>query len=896
MVRFLSDSSKHKGSSAQQSDLGRKLAIESLESRQMLAADMAELSGVVRVDLQGDGDASNDIVVSGATATLYNAGANGVFDGGSGDDSVVGTATTDASGKYRFDQVAAGSYFVKITPPSNLQFAAGADVKPVSVSSDEGDGIVGPTIDGFDSFQAVVASPPPISDDASTLSDASVLGGERDVYVQLTESTNPISAISLAASGGNLYVASGPGATGNVKVVWDGVDGNARAVNPTGLGGIDLTVDNSGNTMTGIALTSGADHPNSKIMLRVYRDANNWSEYTTIVPESIGGAATGQAIFNFDDVPTASAGSGADFTNVGALELTFEGVTAVDAQVSLIGLVGRANKRLDFTALPRLSLGDKVWIDSDDDGLLEAGESPVGGVKLNLYQDTNLDNQYTSGVDRLLGMQTTDSNGMYLFADLVPGKYIVQVDPTNFSGGGPLEGLRSSLGDAVAADPDDDVNNDDNGTPLAGAGVVSQAIMLAGNAEPTNDGDADSNSNRTVDFGFFGFDLVLDKAVQQTAVAPQETLNYTIKIDNIGPSAAANTTFEDVLPPFVTYVSGSTSLPGVGLTHSSGVLTADLGTLQAGASVTVTIVAKVDDEATGLLVNKASVSAPKEINLSNNTDEVSNPLTPRIDLQIDKSANRSELEPGETFSYTLDIRNNGPSDATGVVITDTLPVSGVTFVGASLTPASNAGRVLTWDIGDLGRGETASVTINVKVDANFVGTLLNEASVAGNEVETTYLNNDDFVEVPVAIDPASLAGSVYVDRNDNGVFDAGERPIGGVIVTLTGTDFAGNFVERSTTTAADGSYFFGDLSPGNYRLLEEHPTRYRDGQEHIGTHGGATGRNPGLNLVPNSLTPQQVDDLFLGIALASGDNAVDYDFGELSINQSKIDFISRAAW
>jgi len=892
MVRF-SKTSKNNGSAAKTKNLGRKLAIETLESREMLAADMAEITGVVRTDLQGDGNASNDVVVVGASATLYRDNGNGQFDSG---DSVVGASvTTNTKGEYSFNQVGAGNYFVKITLPSDLQFRTGEDVKAVTVTGDEGDGIVGPTIDGFTTLQTVNAVPPPVSNDANTLIDPAVLGGERDLFVELTQSTNPISSVSLAASGGNLYVASGPGATGNVKIVWDGIDGDARSVSATGLGGVDLTESN-GNTMTGIALTSGADHPNAKIMLRIYTDANNWSEFTTIVPESIGGAAIGQAVFNFDDVPTGQLGQGADFTNVGALELTFEGVTAVDAQVSLIGLVGRATKRADFTASPRLSLGDKVWADIDDNGLFENGEQPIAGVKLNVYEDTDLNNEYTSGVDQLLATLNTDTNGMYLFTDLFPGKYVVQVDPTNFQSTGPLSGLRSSLGDAVASDPDNDVNNDDNGTPLGGAGVVSQAIMLMGDGEPTNDGDSDSDSNRTVDFGFFGFDLVLDKAVQQTIVAPTETLNYTIKINNDGPSAAENTTLEDLLPEFATFVSGSTTIAGVGVQHNGGVVTANLGTLQPGAEVFVTIIATIDSNATGTLINTATVSAPKELDISNNTDTVSNLLSPRIDLEIDKTDSRDPVEPGSTFSYTLDIVNNGPSNATGVVITDTLPATGVTYVGASQTPSSNTGRVLTFDVGNLARGDSASVTIEVRVDDDFSGTLINEASVQGNETETTLLNNDDFEPTLVATDPASLAGSVFVDRNDNGVFDAGELPIGNTTVTLRGTNLSGAFVTRTTTTAADGSYFFGDLDPGRYQVLETQPNRYRDGKDHIGTNGGATGANPGLNLIPNGLSPQQVDDLFLAIELEGGDVATNYDFGELAVTPSKGDFIGPANW
>jgi len=892
MIRFFSNPLKNSGSVAKSSVLGRKLAIENLESREMLAADMAEITGVVLTDLQGDGDASNDTVVVGATATLYRDGGNGVF---GGDDSVVGSSvTTDATGRYRFDQVGAGNYYVQITLPSDLQFLPGQGVQAVSISADEGDGIVGPTIDGFTTLQVVEASPPPVSSDANSLVDDAVLGGERDLYVELTESNNPISSISLASSGGDLYVASGPGATGNVKIVWDGTDGDARNLQATGLGGIDLT-QSDGNTMTGIALTSGADHPNARIMLRVYTDANNWSEYTAVVPESVGGIATGQAIFNFDDVPTARSGEGANFANVGALELTFEGVTAVDAQISLIGLVGRATKQADFTASPRLSLGDQVFADIDDDGVFEAGEQAIAGVQLNLYEDIDLSNSFTSG-DRFVGTQTTDTNGIYLFTDLLPGKFVVQVDPSNFLSTGPLAGLRSSLDGATAPDPDNDVDNDDNGTPLAGAGVVSQAIMLMGDGEPTNDGDEDNNSNRTVDFGFFGFDLVLDKSVDQTSIAPEETLNYSIKINNDGPSAAEGTTFRDVLPEFAQFVSGSTSIAGVGVTYSNGIVTADLGTLQPGAEVFVTIVATVSEDATGILVNEATVFAPEEVDLSNNTDTVSNPITPRIDLAIDKTDSRDPVEPGSTFSYTLDIVNNGPSNATGVVITDRLPATGVTFVSASQTPSSNTGRELTFDVGDLANGATASVTIEVLVDLDFVGTLVNESMVNGNEQEIRLDNNEDVEPTQVNIVPASLAGSVFADRNDNGVFDSGETPISDVIVNLQGTDFNNNFVTRTTTTAADGSYFFGDLAPGTYRVVEDQPARFRDGQDHIGTNGGVRGSDPGPNLVPNDLTAQQVDDVFLNIELEGGDAATNYDFGELSVNVSKIDFISRANW
>ncbi len=869
-----------------------QLSFETLEPRQLLAVDMAQISGIVTIDPQGDSIASNDSVVPAATASLYRDTGNGSLDGG---DTFINSVSTNSLGEYKFDGLGAGKYFVKIALPADMQFAAGQDVQEVVITVDEADGVVGPAIDGFTSLQTVQATPPLPSSSPDSLLDGSVLGGERDMFVELASAENPVSSVSLASSGGKLYFASGSGVTGVAKVVWDGADNNGAAVNPVGLGGIDLTESN-GNEMTGIALTSGADHPNAVIKMRIYTDANNWSEFTTTVPESVGGTASGQAVFNFDDVPTASSGNGANFESVGALELTFEGVSAVDAQVTLIGLVGVANKRADFVAAPVLSLGNQVWADRDDDGIFDAGETGISGVQLNLYRDTNGDNAYTQGVDEFLNSTTTGAGGDYLFTDLFPGKYVVQVDPVNFQVTQPLFGLKSSSGNDPASDPDDNVNNDDNGTAQAGAGVVSQAVMLSGGAEPADDGDSNTNSNLAVDFGFFGFDLVLDKSVEQTVLSPQETVEYKVKINNDGPSAAENTSFTDTLPSHVTFVSGSTSLNGVGVQHSGGVVTASLGTMQPGDVIIVTILATVNDDATGTLINTATVSAPKEVNLSNNTDSVQNTIEPKIDLAITKKDSRDPVEPGSTFSYTLDIINNGPSDATGVVVTDNLPDDGVTFEDASRNFDSFDGDELTFNIGDLAKGESTSITITVRVDNDFVGKLINHTEVSGNETEITLDNNRDSEPTEVKLDPASLGGTVFVDRNDNGNFDSGERTLSNVLVTLKGVDINGQTVVKTTRTNFQGDYLFDNLTPGSYRVEETQPTRYRDGKDHVGSLGGATGNNPGGLLIPNDVDRGQLDDLLFGIQLSSGDVGVDYDFGEQAVSISKQQFLRSLNW
>jgi hypothetical protein len=113
--------------------------------------------------------------------------------------------------------------------------------------------------------------------------------------------------------------------------------------------------------------------------------------------------------------------------------------------------------------------------------------------------------------------------------------------------------------------------------------------------------------------------------------------------------------------------------------------------------------------------------------------------------------------------------------------------------------------------------------------------------------------------------PASLAGFVYSDPNDNGLMEAGEAGIGGVPVALAGTDDQGRPVSLTQTTAADGSYSFTGLRPGTYSLTKTaEPAGYLKGLDTVGTPGGVTGYNT-----------------FTGIQLAQGVNGANNNFAEV---------------
>ncbi len=120
---------------------------------------------------------------------------------------------------------------------------------------------------------------------------------------------------------------------------------------------------------------------------------------------------------------------------------------------------------------------------------------------------------------------------------------------------------------------------------------------------------------------------------------------------------------------------------------------------------------------------------------------------------------------------------------------------------------------------------------------------------------------------------ASLSGWVYHDRSDDGNFDRDtEQGIGGVVLELL--DANGNGTGITTTTSTEpgkvGFYEFRNLLPGTYGVREFQPTNWLDGKDTPGDHGGTAD--------DETLGPK---DRIFGAVLNYGDNAVEYNFGEL---------------
>lgn len=122
------------------------------------------------------------------------------------------------------------------------------------------------------------------------------------------------------------------------------------------------------------------------------------------------------------------------------------------------------------------------------------------------------------------------------------------------------------------------------------------------------------------------------------------------------------------------------------------------------------------------------------------------------DLSIVKSDSVDPVLTGAPLTYTLGVSNAGPSAASGVTLTDTLP-AGVSFVSASPGCANAAGTV-TCSLGSLGAGASASVSIVVTV-TQPTGPISNTASVASASPDPNAANNADTETTEVS--PADLA-------------------------------------------------------------------------------------------------------------------------------------------
>ncbi|NIG56427.1 gliding motility-associated C-terminal domain-containing protein [Chitinophaga sp. Cy-1792] len=239
-------------------------------------------------------------------------------------------------------------------------------------------------------------------------------------------------------------------------------------------------------------------------------------------------------------------------------------------------------------------------------------------------------------------------------------------------------------------------------------------------------------------------DLAITKTVDNSAPEVGQTVNFTITVNNIGPSAASNVVVTETSPNGYIF---NTITPSVG-TYSNGTWT--IGTLAKGASVTLKINATVLPN--GTYTNTASVTTTdKDPKTSNNSASVTPGVVQLADLSVKKDINNMNPDAGSNVQFTLTASNAGPSNATGVKVTDLLP-TGYAFVSASPTGKYNSTTGI-WTIGTLNVGQSTTLTISATVKPT--GVYKNTATISAGQKDPDPSNNSDYKD-PVVRPVADL--------------------------------------------------------------------------------------------------------------------------------------------
>lgn len=336
---------------------------------------------------------------------------------------------------------------------------------------------------------------------------------------------------------------------------------------------------------------------------------------------------------------------------------------------------------------------------------------------------------------------------------------------------------------------------------------------------PDNDPNPDNNES-CVDTEVQGLaDLSVTKSDDPDPVMSGNDLTYTITVTNGGPNDATNVTLTDTLPSGVAFVSAS---PGCSFSAPDTVI-CSLGTLFANSSLDVTIVVRPTEP--GTITNTVGVTAAEDDpNPNNNQDTEQTEVQGIADLSITKTDQTDPVAVGQDLSYTLVVTNNGPSSATNVTLTDTLP-SGVIFVSAvpSQGTCSHTGGVVTCTLGTIPNGGTATVTITVQPTVNNIGTIVNRSEVSSDALDPTPTDNQDDEPTQVLSGQGIIRGFKWLDLDGDGHKASYEPFLRGITIRLTGTDVWGTPITLTAVTDAQGQFVFVNLPPGTYLVCEVRP-------------------------------------------------------------------------
>ncbi|MCX7376993.1 MAG: carboxypeptidase regulatory-like domain-containing protein [Alphaproteobacteria bacterium] len=466
-----------------------------------------------------------------------------------------------------------------------------------------------------------------------------------------------------------------------------------------------------------------------------------------------------------------------DYVFTGAGQGTTTNDSDANATTGRSGVItlaaGQVNTTVDAGLVKLLTLGDRVWLDADADGVQESGEAGLSGVSVTL---TNLgtDGELGTSDDVVIGTQVTDGSGNYLFTGLLPGQYVA-----NFT------------------TPD---------------GYLFSAAGQGGN--PATDSNAGTTSE-TGTITLSSDDLTIDAGVYQTASLGDFVFNDA---NNNGVQDSGETGIEGVT---VTLLNGSGADTGqTAVTDVNGLYSFD-GLVPGTYSVR-------------FMAPSGYAFSAADQGGDDTKDSDANALGTTGTVTLSSGQHNTTLDAGLValraigdFAW-VDANGNGVQDSgeaglAGVSVT-------LTNLGANGVPGGGDDSVIGTQVTD-GNGAylfggllSGNYALQFTAPSGYVttasgqGTTANDSNInSAGQTGVVMLGASDDLTIDAGFyKTASLGDFVWNDANQNGVQDSGEAGVIGLTVRLL--DGSGAFTGTTTTTDINGAYKFDGLAPGSYAI------------------------------------------------------------------------------
>jgi len=446
-------------------------------------------------------------------------------------------------------------------------------------------------------------------------------------------------------------------------------------------------------------------------------------------------------------------------------------------------------------------IGDRVWIDENQNGLQDGGEAGLSNVTVRLLNGSTL---------AILRTTTTNLSGFYQFTNVAPGIYRVEFQrPADFFFTAPGVGGDNTI--------DSDANPANGRT-----GVISIG--------PTQ-------SNLDIDAGVIAknvSDLSVVKELEgPSRIRPDGEALYRIRVTNVGPDIATHVRVTDNLPAGLTFISANR-------VQDSGPNPLLWQEMELGVGETVVYEVRIHaNEQLGQFENCAFVSSPnRDDHLENNSS--------CIFLYVDEGAHPgSEIHIGDHLWF--DTNRNGLQDDGENGMPD-ITVNLLSGIDQSLVASRITDALGNYDFYDVAAG---SYLIEFVLPVGYVFTLADQggndaidsdaSQLNGRTVPFTVVDNNSYTTwdaglvdyIPPPPISVHIGDRVWIDANHDGLQSPDESGWPNVTVNL----LASPSMTLMGTTLTDfaGHYEFSPVPPGSYRLEFVLPDGYHFTAANVGS-------------------------------------------------------------